>query len=75
MNHGYASTSPVQQRASPGTIRALGADFNAVVKPAQVMAHLDRRLFKVAVQQGEANLLATKAGVELVAVLVLRTLR
>lgn len=46
-----------------GTIRALGADFNSVVKPGQMMAQIDPRLFKAAVQQAEANLLATKAGV------------
>ena len=38
-----------------GTIQALGADFNSVVKPGQMMAQIDPRLFKAAVQQAEAN--------------------
>jgi HlyD family secretion protein len=46
-----------------GTIQALGADFNSVVKPGQMMAQIDPRLFKAAVQQAEANFLAAKATV------------
>lgn len=46
-----------------GTIQALGADFNSVVKPGQMMAQIDPRLFKAAVQQAEANLLSAKANV------------
>jgi HlyD family secretion protein len=46
-----------------GTIQALGADFNSVVKPGQMMAQIDPRLFKSAVQQAEANFLSAKANV------------
>ncbi len=46
-----------------GTILALGADFNSVVKPGQMMAQIDPRLFKAAVQQAEANFLSAKANV------------
>ncbi len=46
-----------------GTIQALGADFNSVVKPGQMMAQIDPRLFKAAVQQAEANFLSAKANV------------
>jgi len=46
-----------------GTIQALGADFNSVVKPGQMMAQIDPRLFKAAVQQAEANFLSAKATV------------
>jgi HlyD family secretion protein len=44
-----------------GTIQALGADFSSVVKPGQMMAQIDPRLFKAAVQQGEANVLSARA--------------
>ena len=47
-----------------GTIEALGADFNSVVKPGQMMAQIDPRLFKASVAQAEANLLAAKANVQ-----------
>src|ERR1700690_4543525 len=47
-----------------GTIQALGADFNSVVKPGQMMAQIDPRLFKAAVQQATANALAAKATVQ-----------
>ena len=46
-----------------GTIQALGADFNSVVNPGQMMAQIDPRLFKAAVQQAEANLRAAQANV------------
>ncbi len=46
-----------------GTIQALGADFNSEVKPGQMMAQIDPRLFKAALQQAEANLLSAKANV------------
>lgn len=46
-----------------GTIQALGADFNSVVTPGQMMAQIDPRLFKAAVQQAEANLRAAQANV------------
>src|SRR5579863_9964108 len=44
-----------------GTIQALGADFNSVVTPGQMMAQIDPRLFKAAVQQAHANFLSAKA--------------
>ena len=47
-----------------GTIQALGADFNSVVTPGQMMAQIDPRLFKAAVQQANANFLAAKATVQ-----------
>src|SRR5579862_6343498 len=47
-----------------GTIQALGADFNSVVRPGQMMAQIDPRLFKAAVQQATANALAAKATVQ-----------
>jgi HlyD family secretion protein len=47
-----------------GTIQALGADFNSVVKPGQMMARIDPRLFRAAVQQASANFLAAKATVQ-----------
>jgi HlyD family secretion protein len=47
-----------------GTIQALGADFNSVVEPGHMIAQIDPRPFKAAVQQAEANLLAAGANVE-----------
>src|SRR5450432_2178743 len=47
-----------------GTVQALGADFNSVVKPGQMMAQIDPRLFRAAVQQASANFLAAKATVQ-----------
>jgi HlyD family secretion protein len=46
-----------------GTIQALGADFNSVVTPGQMMAQIDPRLFKAAVLQAEANVRAARANV------------
>jgi HlyD family secretion protein len=46
-----------------GTIQALGADFNSVVQPGQMMAQIDPRLFKAAVLQAEANLRSAGANV------------
>jgi HlyD family secretion protein len=46
-----------------GTIQALGADFNSVVKPGQMMAQIDPRLFKAAVKQAEANVRAARANI------------
>jgi HlyD family secretion protein len=44
-----------------GTIESLGADFNTVVEPGQMMAQIDPRLFKAALEQAEANVLVTQA--------------
>jgi HlyD family secretion protein len=46
-----------------GTIVQLGADFNSVVTPGQMVAQIDPRLFRAAVQQARANLLAASANV------------
>ena len=46
-----------------GTIEKLGADFNSVVTPGQMIAQIDPRLFRAAVQQAQANLLAARANV------------
>lgn len=47
-----------------GTIAALYADFNSVVKKDQVIARLDPSLFQARVAQARANLLSAKAAVE-----------
>jgi HlyD family secretion protein len=44
-----------------GTIQALGADFNSTVEPGQMVAQIDPRLFRAAVEQAEANVLAARA--------------
>lgn len=44
-----------------GTIQALGADFNAIVEPGQMIAQIDPRLFRAAVAQARANLQAARA--------------
>jgi HlyD family secretion protein len=44
-----------------GTIRALGADFNSTVEPGQMIAQIDPRMFRAAVEQARANLLAARA--------------
>lgn len=44
-----------------GTIQALGADFNSKVAPGQMIAQIDPRLFRAAVQQARANLMAAHA--------------
>jgi len=44
-----------------GTLEKLGADFNASVTPGQMIAQIDPRLFRAAVQQAQANLLAARA--------------
>jgi HlyD family secretion protein len=46
-----------------GTIEKLGADFNSVVKPGQMIAQIDARLFRAAVQQARANLQSAQANV------------
>jgi HlyD family secretion protein len=45
-----------------GTISALNADFNSVVKKGQVIAQLDPSVFQAQVQQARANLENAKAG-------------
>ncbi len=44
-----------------GTIQSLGADFNSVVEPGQMIAQIDPRLFQAAVNQARANLLVAQA--------------
>lgn len=44
-----------------GTIQTLGADFNSEVTPGQMIAQIDPRLFRAAVEQAEANALAAAA--------------
>lgn len=47
-----------------GTIQALGADFNSVVKAGQMIAQIDPRLFQAAVDQAKANQTAAQANVK-----------
>ena len=47
-----------------GTVQALGADFNAIVKKGQVLARLDPSLIQADVQRNRANLAAAEADVE-----------
>jgi HlyD family secretion protein len=44
-----------------GRIQSLGADFNTVVKPGQMIAQIDPRLFEAAVNEASANLTAARA--------------
>ncbi len=44
-----------------GTIQSLGADFNSVVTPGQMVAQIDPRLFEAAVEQAQANLVVAQA--------------
>lgn len=44
-----------------GTIQLLGADFNSSVRPGQVVAQIDPRLFQAAVNQARANLALARA--------------
>lgn len=46
-----------------GTIEKLGADFNSAVTPGQMVAQIDARLFRAAVEQAQANLLAARANI------------
>ena len=46
-----------------GTIERLGADFNSVVAPGQMVAQIDARLFRAAVAQAKANLQVARANV------------
>jgi HlyD family secretion protein len=47
-----------------GTVQAIGADFNAIVKKGQVLARLDPALIQADVQRNRANLAAAEADVE-----------
>jgi HlyD family secretion protein len=47
-----------------GTVQALHADFNDVVRKGQVLARLDPSLFQTQVEQAEANLVRAEAEVE-----------
>ena len=47
-----------------GTIKALHADYNSVVKKGQVIAELDPSLFQTQVEQARASLLKLQADVE-----------
>ena len=44
-----------------GTIEKLGADFNSIVTPGQMVAQIDPRLFRAAVAQARANLAVARA--------------
>src|SRR5262245_13851415 len=47
-----------------GTIQALYADFNSLVKKGQVLARLDPSLFQTQIEQARANLIRSQADVE-----------
>jgi len=47
-----------------GTIQALYADFNSIVRKGQVVARLDPSLFQTQIEQARANLLRAEADVE-----------
>lgn len=47
-----------------GTIQALYADFNSLVRKGQVLARLDPSLFQTQIEQARANLLRAQADVE-----------
>jgi HlyD family secretion protein len=47
-----------------GTIQALGADFNSIVKKGQVLARLDPALIQADIERARANLLGAEADVE-----------
>jgi HlyD family secretion protein len=47
-----------------GTIKALYADFNSIVRKGQVVAELDPSLFETQVAQGRANLVRAQADVQ-----------
>jgi HlyD family secretion protein len=48
-----------------GTVKKLHVDFNAIVKPGQVLAELDPALFEAQHRQDQANLAAARANLEL----------
>jgi HlyD family secretion protein len=47
-----------------GSIHALNADFNSIVRRGQVLARLDPSLFRSAVEQAQANVVRAEADVE-----------
>jgi HlyD family secretion protein len=47
-----------------GSIRALDADFNSIVRKGQVLAELDPSLYRSAVEQAHANVLGAEANQE-----------
>src|SRR5215213_2289298 len=47
-----------------GTIEALYADFNSLVKKGQVLARLDTSLFQTQIEQARANLLRAQADLQ-----------
>src|SRR5262245_10893846 len=47
-----------------GTIQALYADFNSLVKKGQVLARLDPSLFETQIEQAKANLIRAQADLE-----------
>ena len=51
-----------------GSIEALYADFNSIVRKGQVLARLDQSLFSAAIEQAEANLVRAQADHERVQV-------
>jgi len=53
-----------------GTIQALGANFNSIVKKGQVLARLDPSLIQAEIERANANLLGAEADVERLNVLL-----
>lgn len=47
-----------------GTIQALYADFNSIVRRGQVLARLDPSLYETAIEQAQANLIRAEADLE-----------
>jgi HlyD family secretion protein len=47
-----------------GTVQALYADFNSIVRKGQVLARLDPSLYQSAIEQAQANLARTEADLE-----------
>jgi HlyD family secretion protein len=53
-----------------GSVQALGADFNSIVRKGQVLARLDPSLIQADVERGKATLAAAEADVERVRVML-----
>ncbi len=53
-----------------GSVQALYADFNSLVKKGQVLARLDPSLYRTAIEQAQANLLKAEADEQRVRVLL-----
>jgi HlyD family secretion protein len=47
-----------------GSIQALNADFNSIVKKGQILARLDPSLFQSAIEQAQASLIRSEADLE-----------